>query len=364
MRAYSPVVRRRKTQGERVRINPGFADAGWHDLEASAAYEWWYLDAISTDGRTAFVFIWFAGLPFSPDALTNHERGRPARAADHVAMFTAVYVEGKQIAYALNRHPESEFEAARESLNVRVGPNRLERFSNGDIAATVDAPMLFGGGRLSGTLRLSASGGQGAGIGEVAGAADHVWNPLVPSCELSGSLRLAGADGSEKWSSEFAGRGYLDHNYGSRPLTEGIRRWHWGRAHLGDTTIVYYHNEPKSGPHESVLAVIDASADPNCTDIQFSATDWRRRILCPRFPNTVAVTGLRGNDRVTFTARRRHIVDWGPFYMRFLCDVTATIRGRELSGTAITEYLDPRGLRARWLRPLIKTRIRMIRSGA
>ena len=346
-----------------MRIIPGFADAGWHDLDESAAYEWWYLDAISSDGRTAFVFIWFAGLPFSPDALTNHERGRPASARDHVAMFTAVYVDGKQIAYALNRHPESEFVAERERLRVRVGPNPLERHVDGAISAVVDAPMLFGGGRLSGDLRVSSSGADGGGIGEVAGGADHVWNPLVPSCDVAGSLRLTGADGSEKWSTEFEGRGYLDHNYGRRPLTEGIRRWHWGRAHLGDTTIVYYQTEPTSGPDESVLAVIDDSGSAsNCTDVRFAASDWRRRVLCPRFPNRVEVSGRRGSERVAFTAVRRHVVDWGPFYMRFLCDVTATVGGRELSGVAMTEYLDPRGLRARWLRPLIKTRIRMVES--
>lgn len=347
-----------------MRIIPGFADAGWHDLEESAAYEWWYLDAISTDGRNAFVFIWFAGLPFSPDALTNHERGRPASARDHVAMFTAVYVDGKQIAYALNRHAESEFAASREGLRVRVGQSSLVQRDGGELVAFVDAPMLFGGGRLSGDLRVCPAGPDGGGIGEVAGDADHVWNPLVPSCSVAGSLRLTGGDGSEKWSSEFEGRGYLDHNYGRRPLTEGIRRWHWGRAHLGDTTIVYYHTEPTSGPDESVLAVIDDSPiGVNCSDVRFSATDWRRRVLCPRFPNKVEIRGLRGSERVTFTARRRHVVDWGPFYMRFLCDVTAMIGGRELTGTAITEYLDPRGLRARWLRPLIKTRIRLIVSG-
>lgn len=346
-----------------MRIIPGLGDAGWHDLEESAAYEWWYLDAISADGRTAFVFIWFAGLPFSPDALTNHERGRPASARDHVAMFTAVYVDGKQIAYALNRHPEAEFAASREGLSVRVGPNTLGRDEDGAISAVVDAPMLFGGGRLSGDLRVCPSGTDGGGIREVEGKSDHVWNPLNPSCSVAGTLRLAGADGSEKWSTEFEGRGYVDHNYGRRPLTEGIRRWHWGRAHLGDTTIVYYHTEPTSGSDESVLAVIDGSGAPaDCSDVRFEATDWRRRVLCPRFPNAVAVSGQRGDDRVSFTARRRHVVDWGPFYMRFICDVTATIGSRELSGVAMTEYLDPRGLRARWLRPLIKTRIRNVAS--
>ena len=45
-------------------------------------------------------------------------------------------------------------------------------------------------------------------------------------------------------------------------------------------------------------------------------------------------------------------------YMRFLGEATAEIEGRSVRGAAISEYFDPRGLRARLLRPLIKTRIR------
>lgn len=343
-----------------MHIKAGFADAGWHDLKESAAYEWWYLDAISSDGRTAVVFIWFAGLPFSPDALTNHERGRSSRALDHVAMFTAVYVDGKQIAYALNRHDKSTFEAERDALRVRVGPNVLEPSSGNGFTARIDAPMLFGGGRLVGEFELlpvvTADGVFPEGGTEL----DHLWNPLAPACSVSGSLRLTGRDGSEGWSTAFEGVGYLDHNYGRRPLTEGIRRWSWGRAHLGDTTLVFYQNEPMDGLVEAVLGVVDSGENVPCSDVRFTTSEWRRRILCPRFPDVMRVEGMREGAPVRMEARRRHIVDWGPFYMRFLSDVTANVGGRELSGFGITEYLDPRGLRARWLRPLIKTRIRLV----
>ena len=38
-----------------MRIVSGFSDVGWHDLRESGAYEWWYFDALSDDGATAFV---------------------------------------------------------------------------------------------------------------------------------------------------------------------------------------------------------------------------------------------------------------------------------------------------------------------
>ena len=47
--------------------------------------------------------------------------------------------------------------------------------------------------------------------------------------------------------------------------------------------------------------------------------------------------------------------------MRFLTDFECDVGGTVLRGSGISEYLDPRGLRARVLRPLIKTRIRYVK---
>lgn len=338
-------------------IITGAADAGWHDLQESGAYEWWYLDALSTDGRTAIVLIWFVGLPFSPDYLTDHERGKRPPALDHVALFAAVYRGGRQICYALNRYPRDAFEASRDRLAVRVGPNVVEA-RDGSVVARFDVPLLLGGSRLVGELDVRPrTSALPIDFGPGAGAADHVWNPLAPDCGVRGSFAIEGARGADRGGA-FHGRGYLDHNYGRRPLTEGITRWHWGRAHFDETTVVYYHTEPAAGPAETLLATVDgAGASRVVPEARFEASAWRRRILCPRFPTSVRTAG----EDVAFEGTVRSIVDWGPFYMRFLGDATATIAGRTLHGTAISEYFDPRGLRARALRPLVKTRIRFIR---
>ena len=47
--------------------------------------------------------------------------------------------------------------------------------------------------------------------------------------------------------------------------------------------------------------------------------------------------------------------------MRFLTDFECEVGGEVRSGSGISEFLDPRGLRARVLRPLIKTRIRVVK---
>jgi carotenoid 1,2-hydratase len=331
-----------------VRITTEPADAGWHDQRESGAYEWWYLDALSDDGSTAIVAIWFAGLPFSPDYLTDHERGRAPSALDHVAMFAAVYRDGRQVCYTLNRYPRTAFEASRDALQVRIGPNLLA-VRDDVLEARLDVPLL-GGSRLTGQLALARPGARSleALTGGEAGA-DHMWNPLEPDCRVDGRFEYAGVAVDP-----FRGRAYVDHNYGRRPLTEGIKRWHWGRAHLDGATVVYYHTEPETGRDATLLAVVDGGAASTVdADARFAAADWRRRILCPRYPTVVRLDG-RG---VALESRVRSVLDWGPFYMRFLADVRATVEGQRLEGPAITEYFDPRGLRARILRPLIKTRI-------
>lgn len=335
-----------------MRIVSGLQDAGWHDLRASGAYEWWYVDALSADGRTGFVFIFFAGLPFSPDYLTDHERRRGPSALDHVAVFAAVYRDGRQVCYALDRYDRATFSASRDRLDVAIGANTC-RFDGSAFAVAVDLPLLLGGSRLTASLALSPRVPASAvDFGGGAGDAEHVWNPLAPSCAVSGEIALHGGRG---WSESFDGEGYVDHNYGEKPLTEGIRRWHWGRAHLGDRTLVYYHTEPERGPDETVLALVGSDGTRVFERPAFSAADWKRRPLCPRFPTRV---GIAAEARVTATVRS--VLDWGPFYMRFLSDVRCEVDGGVLEAAGVTEYFDPRGLRARWLRPLIKTRIRRV----
>ncbi len=37
----------------------------------------------------------------------------------------------------------------------------------------------------------------------------------------------------------FVGKGYHDHHFGSVPLGQFVKAWHWGRAFLGEETLVY-----------------------------------------------------------------------------------------------------------------------------
>jgi hypothetical protein len=56
-------------------------------------YLWWYVDALSDDGRHGLTIIAFVGSVFSPYYAWAHARG-PALADDHCAINVALYGGG------------------------------------------------------------------------------------------------------------------------------------------------------------------------------------------------------------------------------------------------------------------------------
>jgi carotenoid 1,2-hydratase len=345
-----------------VRIVPGFDDARWHRLEEPGSYEWWYFDALSNDGAVAIVVIWFASLPFSPDYLTRYERGERPDPRDYAAMFVGVYRLGRPIAYALDTYRRSDFEGPGDQFRMRIGNNTLSPIGQSgsrldlDLPVLCDNPPLLRSGRLEAALTVSPDAAP-LGLSR-SGAGDHVWNPLALRARVTGEIRIH-RDRSSFETVSFEGTGYVDHNYGTRPLTEGIERWFWGRVHFGTSgVVVYYVTDSEGGGRSSWLAAGAANRGLDAGEAPLVETPvWRRRPLCPRFPTSLSLerTGVR------IDTRAQHVVDWGPFYMRFLSHFTITMGdGEREEAVGISEYLDPRALRKSLLRPLVRTRIRRV----
>ena len=55
----------------------------------SGAYRWWYLDAVSDDGRDGLVVIFFSGSVFSPYYAARLRAGEPALPSEHRSMGVA-----------------------------------------------------------------------------------------------------------------------------------------------------------------------------------------------------------------------------------------------------------------------------------
>ena len=75
----------------------------------------------------------------------------------------------------------------------------------------------------------------GAGVTWFDHAKKHfmAWVVPVPYGTVAGSVTVNGA------TTQVTGTGYHDHNWGNRQMSSGLDHWYWGRAHIGDYTVVY-----------------------------------------------------------------------------------------------------------------------------
>ncbi len=91
-------------------------DDVWHGDPEPGAYEWWYFDAISDDGRDALVVIFLTNFVFSPRynrAFADTSRGADATAAVRAQLFPAVsigyYRDGRPLWRVNSEHDGGEF---------------------------------------------------------------------------------------------------------------------------------------------------------------------------------------------------------------------------------------------------------------
>jgi len=297
------------------------------------AYEWWYFDALSDDGRFALVVILFLGAPMSPyyKAVAT---GKPSSPLDWCGAFVSLHENRgerwRERAYAYNLYGGDEFGATTQT----VGGTRIVRENGADGVAlwrvTADEPGLWRG-RTQAQMTFALPGPplQLPAMGADDDAA-HTWVCVAPVCRAEGTVTLASGE-----TIPFLGNGYHDHNFGVLPYADAAY-WQWGRVPLrrtGETapsrTTVYYHiappapagNDVLAPPPQTTLLVFDALGQP-LTARTVSA------VLPPgdvggsygmRYERTLLV-GDAGQGEPTLTATacdRAGVFSNGPFYARF-----------------------------------------------
>lgn len=184
---------------------------------ASGSYEWWYLDAHLDDGST-LVIVFFtkpidgASGPLRPFIRVDLDRP-----------------DGSKVTRTREFEP-SMFSASKSTCDVRIGQSRFE----GDLhtyRVHLDFPEVSGDLTLTGEVPAWRPGAGAITFG----AKDEkyfAWLPSVPHGTLVGTLRLGDL------ALDVKGAGYHDHNWGNAPLTELIHDWYWGRARVGEYSVI------------------------------------------------------------------------------------------------------------------------------
>ncbi|MBS1792438.1 MAG: hypothetical protein JSS81_01215 [Acidobacteria bacterium] len=379
----------RKTLPEKFSFTSSFAADVWSPKTDSRAYEWWYFDALSDDGRDAVVIIFLDNFIFSPrynrngrdeekrrdgeenglhisagldDSIPPAEADGPQSRVPAVAFY--YYRDGRLVCRAINEFDPAHFTASETEPTCTIGDSFF-KFDSAPYGQgyyiSIDA-RLYKNRRLKARFEWISIEGDFAPEKKVDYHDAHVWNLVVPRADVSGKINVLDGRDKELDVVHFRGTGYHDHNYDNRWLPETVRDWQWGRAHFSDSTAVFYRYQECSDhpPTTKLFTVRDGELRER--DAQYDEQQPARDIFGLRYPQRLTFIT---DDNMRLRVKQTKVIDASFFYLRFLSEMTLTLRdGKPRKAIGITEYLNPKALKYRWLDWLVNMRIGRRGKGA
>lgn len=290
-------------------------------------YRWWYVDALSDDGRYGVVVIAFIGSVFSPYYYRARARG-DGRPENHCAINVATYGPGVR-RWAMTERPAEALQ--RDTSMLRIGPSHMH-WHKGRLDIQFDERSAPFGRPVTGRLRLAP-----APLNSEAFALDrharHHWRPVAPLARARFVMTNAG--------SAWTGDAYFDTNYGSEPLESAFTGWNWSRSISGHGTHVNYNVTGRDG-------VVSQLA------LRFGRNGTMQR-QCPCTTQSLPRTGWRMTRESSSdgNAQVQETLEDTPFYARSLLRVDS---GSE-SVLTMHEQLSLERFRAAWVRTLLPFRM-------
>ncbi|MFD2233912.1 carotenoid 1,2-hydratase [Phaeospirillum tilakii] len=213
------------------------------DLPVPASgYAWWYIDAISDDGRHALTLIFFLGSVFSP-YYAWARRGREADPLDHCSVNVCLYGAAPR-GWAMTERRRAAVHRTADTLVI--GPSAL-RWTGSALEIRLSERTFPLPGRIRGTVRVHPRVLTRHTV-RLDAKGEHCWTPFAPEARVEVELSQPGLS----WS----GPGYFDGNNGAVPLESSFTRWTWARAPLSDGTAVLYDVTRRDGTDLAVALKI------------------------------------------------------------------------------------------------------------
>ena len=358
---------RQQTASEKFAISSSIAADVWHEKTNSKAFEWWYFDALSEDGRDAVVIIFLDNFIFSPrynaDNRTHSKfAGRLRRKKDapcqkcYPALAFTYYRDGKPKYRAINEFAPEEFSAGADVPSCRLGDNEF-RFESAPYGSGYTVSI---NAKLRNNRTLKANFEWLSVESDFLSAKSfdahdaHNWNLVVSRADVTGRIVVNDGKNKESENVHFRGTGYHDHNLDNRWLPETVADWQWGRAHFHDATAVFYRYKEHDEDATTKLFTVRDN-DLRMRDATYEEANFTRDKFGIKYPKHLT---LVTEDDMRLCVRQTKIIDSSFFYLRFLSEMTLTLRdGKPRETVGITELLNPKALKYQWLDWLINMRI-------
>ena len=334
-----------------LRITPPSNKETFEAHRSGPGFAWWYVDLVDGDGN-GLVLIWAYQLPF-----LAHLEEPTNRGVTTPSLSLGLYRGNREVFYLLQQYGSgaAAWDVADDGQSWSWGSTCIaldtsrERW---ELAVDLDAEVPGEPAPVRGRIELRGFPRTG-GDGEF-GSSDHIWSPMLLGASASGTVTL----GEETLWRSLDARGYFDRNASRGSLEQiGIRRWQWMRIAFPNQELALYDVQASGGERHSLsfcvnskgAALASASARPH-----FGMP--RRSLWGPRWFGNVRFTSPEG---VEARVMARHLVESGPFYLRYLVEAE-NARGQR--GVGVAEVVDVRRLAHRWHRPLVRMR-RHVRNG-
>ncbi|HVK66754.1 MAG TPA: carotenoid 1,2-hydratase [Polyangium sp.] len=202
-------------------------------------YAWWYLDALSDDGRSGVTIIGLLGSVFSPFYAAARKRGLADPLA-HCSMNVALYGPQRD-AWSFTERGGTDVRRYRNALVI--GASSMEWQDDTFLVRFEEetAPLP---GRVSGTVRIHPlATAHDSFVLDTHGR--HRWAPIAPIARAEVDIRRPE---STRWT----GMAYVDSNFGNEPLEDGFSGWNWSRATTRRRTVVTYDSVRRDGTRDLI----------------------------------------------------------------------------------------------------------------
>ncbi len=353
----------------------------WSPKPNAKAYEWWYFDAISDDGREAVVVIFLDNFIFSPrynrikgevekgrsgekgksiypaDELTNPKSQIPNPKSNVPAVAFTYYRDGKPVYRAINEFNADDFSTTEDAPSCKIGENffDFESAPYGSGYFISIKALLKNNLRLEAQLEWVSIESNFSSDKKIDSSDAHIWNLAVSRADVSGKISIRDEKGKELNVLQFRGTGYHDHNYDNRWLPETVKDWQWGRAHFNDATAVFYRYQEFGETAATTKLFTIRNNQLRIRDAEYEEQQFSRDKFGIKYPQRLTFVT---EDNIRLRVKQTKIIDSSFFYLRFLSEMTLTLRdGNPRKSTGITEYLNPKALKYRWLDWLVNMRI-------